>query len=264
MDAARVIREARGRSGLTQRELGRSAGMFQPAVARIENGGVIPRADTLARLLAVCGAVLALEPRPRHTERWAGVRSDVQALLRVTPRERLLSLPRKPGSPFRPLDAVRILVGRHVRFVLVGEVAARLHGAPLIPGVLDIAVQRERLNSERLARAVDAMVRQSEPKEGIRAGLRDVRGRGRIRTRFGTIGLWWPTDQTYRRLEGAATEMPLGLRPVPVASIDDVIDRWPRRADERELLAAVREEMDLRALQRRKRRATSGPTRRRR
>lgn len=249
MDAARVVREARGRVGLTQRELARAAGMFQPAVARIETAEVIPRVDTLARLLAACGSVVAAEPRLDDSEGGARVRSDIRSLLRAAPRQRLLDLPRKAGSSFRPLELVRILAGRRVRFLLVGEIAARVHGAPLTPGVLDVAVQPHRLNAERLARAHEAMTRTSaRPGRGIPAGLRDLRGRGQIRTRFGPIGIWWPTDEAYQRLEGASSELPLATRPVLVASIDDLIQGWRGTAGERQLLTAVREEMDLRAV----------------
>jgi transcriptional regulator with XRE-family HTH domain len=247
MDAARVIREARGRAGFTQRELAHAAGILQPAIARIETGDVVPRVDTLARLLAACGVSLTVQPRPRSRGEWAKARAEIRALLRASPRQRLLALSRKVSSRFRPLESIRILAGRRVRFVLVGEVAARVHGAPVTPGVLEIATQPERINSERLARALESMPPTSGLARGLPMSLRDLRGRGRLRTRFGTVWCWWPTDETYRRLEGAATEMPLAPRPVLVASIDDVIERWPSRGEELELLAAVRDETDLRA-----------------
>lgn len=228
--------------------------MPQPAIARIEAGDVVPRVDTLARLLAACGATLAVQPRAGQGNEWARIQARIRALLRAAPRQRVLSLPRK-GTRFRPLELIRILAGRRVRFVLVGEIAARLQGAPIIPGVLDIAAQPERLNSERLALALEAMARTPGSRKGLPTGLRDLRGRGQIRTRFGTIGLWWPTDEAYHRLEGAASEIPLARRPVLVASIDDVIDRWARRGDELELLALVREETDARAVLARRPRA---------
>lgn len=231
------------------------ARMPQPAIARIEAGDVVPRVDTLARLLAACGATLAVQPRAGQGNEWARIQARIRALLRAAPRQRVLSLPRKAGTRFRPLELIRILEGRRVRFVLVGEIAARLQGAPIIPGVLDIAGQPERLNSERLALALEAMARTPGSRKGLPTGLRDLRGRGQIRTRFGTIGCWWPTDEAYRRLEGAASEIALATRPVLVASIDDVIDQWPRRGDELELLALLREETDARAVLARRRRA---------
>jgi predicted transcriptional regulator len=64
MDAARVLRQARRRAGLTQRQLASKAGVPQPMVARIESGAVIPRVDTLDRLLEACGEGLESHPRP--------------------------------------------------------------------------------------------------------------------------------------------------------------------------------------------------------
>jgi transcriptional regulator with XRE-family HTH domain len=249
MDAARVVREARGRAGFTQRELAQAAGILQPAIARIETGDVIPRVDTLARILAACGAVLASQRRLPEDGEWARIREQIRALLRAAPRQRLQSLPRRAGSRFRPLELLRVLAGRRVRFVVVGEIAARTHGAPLSPGVLEIAAQPERLNSERLARAFEALSKPARRGKKLPASLDDVRGRGQLQTPFGTIVCWWPTDETYRRLEGAATEMTLATRPVLVASIDDVIDRWRGGRDEFDLLATVREEMDRRAVE---------------
>lgn len=84
MDAARVLRAARRRAGLSQRELARRAGVPQSAVARIENGTVVPRVDTLDRLLAGCGEALEASPR-------LGVgidRTMIRELLRLTPGER--------------------------------------------------------------------------------------------------------------------------------------------------------------------------------
>lgn len=64
MDAARVLRQARRRAGLTQRELASRAGVPQSRVAKIESGAVIPRVDTLDRLLEACGEGLESLPRP--------------------------------------------------------------------------------------------------------------------------------------------------------------------------------------------------------
>jgi transcriptional regulator with XRE-family HTH domain len=63
MDAARVLRQERRRAGLTQRQLADRTGVPQPAVARIESGTVVPRVDTLDRLLAGCGRSLEVAPR---------------------------------------------------------------------------------------------------------------------------------------------------------------------------------------------------------
>ena len=85
MDAASTLRNARRAADLSQRELARRAGVAQPAVARIEAGGVIPRVDTLERLLRACGHTLEVARRAG-----AGTdRSVIRELLRLTPRQRL-------------------------------------------------------------------------------------------------------------------------------------------------------------------------------
>jgi transcriptional regulator with XRE-family HTH domain len=85
MDAARVLRQARRRAGLTQRDLAAWAGVPQSRVAKIESGAVIPRVDTLDRLLEACGEGLESGPRP-------GIgldRSGYRELLRKSPAGRL-------------------------------------------------------------------------------------------------------------------------------------------------------------------------------
>ena len=85
MQAARILKMARKRAGLTQRQLAERSGIKQPAIARIESQRVIPRTDTLNRLLAACG--VDLEPQKRLGE---GVdRSQIRELLRLTPLQRI-------------------------------------------------------------------------------------------------------------------------------------------------------------------------------
>jgi transcriptional regulator with XRE-family HTH domain len=62
--AGRMVREARGRSKLTQRELSAKVGIPQETIARIERDRVDPRITTLDRLLEGCGYGLASMPRP--------------------------------------------------------------------------------------------------------------------------------------------------------------------------------------------------------
>ena len=85
MTASRLLRRARRRAGLSQRELGRLAAIPQSTVARIELGALSPRTDTLDRLLRASGQTLSTEPL-------LGVgidRSQMRELLRLTPERRL-------------------------------------------------------------------------------------------------------------------------------------------------------------------------------
>ena len=62
MTAASRVNQARRAAGISQRELSRRTGVPQSAIARIERGQQIPRADTLDRLLDACGFELRLGP----------------------------------------------------------------------------------------------------------------------------------------------------------------------------------------------------------
>lgn len=80
-----IVRFARLRSGLTQKELATRAGISQPALARIEAGRVVPRIETIQRLLFHCG--MSLEAIPRAG---AGIdRSTIRKMLALTPEQRL-------------------------------------------------------------------------------------------------------------------------------------------------------------------------------
>ena len=61
--AGRMVREARGRAGLTQRQLAAKSGIPQETIARIERGRADPRVNTLDRLLAACEFGLEVMPR---------------------------------------------------------------------------------------------------------------------------------------------------------------------------------------------------------
>ena len=86
-----LLREARGRAGLTQRELAQRAGTSQSVVARIEQGRSDPSSSTLLRLLAAAGFELRSELTPIAV---AGTHmlEDVARILALTPEGRLLEV----------------------------------------------------------------------------------------------------------------------------------------------------------------------------
>jgi transcriptional regulator with XRE-family HTH domain len=84
MRASTILRHARKKANLSQRELARRAGTTQATISRIEDGLISPRVDTLERLLEACG--FQLEATPRRGE---GVdRGAIRELLRSTPAQR--------------------------------------------------------------------------------------------------------------------------------------------------------------------------------
>ncbi len=89
LNPARLVRAARQRAKLTQRELARRAGTSQSVVARTERGQVSPGAETLERLLREAGFELRVELRARRRPA-NHMLADVARILRLTPEERLL------------------------------------------------------------------------------------------------------------------------------------------------------------------------------
>lgn len=85
MLAARLIRTARRSAGLSQRALAELADVPQSTVGRIEAGRIVPRIDTVERLLRAAGQTLTTEPT-----RGVGVdRTLIRALRGLPPDERL-------------------------------------------------------------------------------------------------------------------------------------------------------------------------------
>jgi transcriptional regulator with XRE-family HTH domain len=74
--ASTLLRTARSRAGITQRELARRTGVSQGTIARIELGDAVPRLGTLEQLLAECGVSLVLRDR----EAFDASRADLSQL----------------------------------------------------------------------------------------------------------------------------------------------------------------------------------------
>jgi transcriptional regulator with XRE-family HTH domain len=102
LDAAEILREARRRSGLTQRQLADRASTSQSVIARIEAGHTRPGDQTLRHLLAAAGfdVVAHLVPRPVVDSHML---TDVDRLLRLSPEDRL----RETGNVSRFLTGAR-------------------------------------------------------------------------------------------------------------------------------------------------------------
>ncbi len=85
MKAARALRWARRRAGLSQRALVEKSGMPQSTIGRIEAGTVDPRVATLTGLLRARGFDLEVEPLLGE-----GIdRSQIRELLALSPDQRL-------------------------------------------------------------------------------------------------------------------------------------------------------------------------------
>lgn len=215
MNAARALRAARRRAGMSQTELARRAGVPPQTINRIERAERVPKVDTLIRLLAAAGATLTVSPRLGATIE----RGPIRDLLQTPPRARL---------PQAHMEALDELVRRRVRFIVVGDAAARLHGAPIEVSALEIALGPDHMNPLRLERAERTPV------------VRDVVTIGRANygaLRSDAEELPWLPAPTMRVLNDWI-DAPKGF----LASIDDLLrDATPERRD---LLAALQEEID--------------------
>jgi hypothetical protein len=71
MDAGQLVREARLRAGLTQRQLAARVGTSQPLVARIEAGRVRPSFERVLQLVRACGFDLDVHVVPLDEDAWS-------------------------------------------------------------------------------------------------------------------------------------------------------------------------------------------------
>ncbi|MGH2756875.1 MAG: nucleotidyl transferase AbiEii/AbiGii toxin family protein [Actinomycetota bacterium] len=159
---------------------------------------------------------------------------------------------------FDPLGALRALIDHDVDFVLIGGLAARLHGSPTVTMDLDICHSKERANLEALAeclRAMNARLRLPDPEERVKARL-DWRmlhagNNFTFTTDFGPLDcLAMPSGtESYDALSASAKRMRFEGIAVKVASLDDLMAMKKaagRGKDliELEILAALKEELE--------------------
>jgi hypothetical protein len=159
-------------------------------------------------------------------------------------------------ATFDPLAALRVLTAAKVDFVLIGGVAARVHGSPSMTRDLDICHARDRENLERLSRALQDLHARLRGADDDIPFLLDARtlaagANFTFTTDEGDIDvLALPAGVTgYDELEPHATEVDVGGVIVKLCDLDDLI-RMKRSAGrpkdliEVEVLEALRLEID--------------------
>lgn len=71
MSGGQLVREARRRAALTQRELARRLGTTQSAIARMERGGTEPSYERVVQALRACGFDLLPRLLPADDADWS-------------------------------------------------------------------------------------------------------------------------------------------------------------------------------------------------
>ncbi|MGH7529356.1 MAG: helix-turn-helix domain-containing protein [Gemmatimonadales bacterium] len=187
---ARLLREARQRAGLSQRALARRARTTQSVVARIESGQTSPTWETLERLLRAADAELNVQLEPAVVV-GSHMLGEVPAISRMTPEDRLIEVrnvtrflrsarrvsergvPEEEDRRVAPLEPELLFttLARHqVQFVLIGALAARMHGFPRLTEDADITPARDAANLQRLAaalRELDARIYTEQIPDGL-------------------------------------------------------------------------------------------------
>lgn len=137
---------------------------------------------------------------------------------------------------FRPRQILEILAKHDVEFILIGGVAAALHGAPFPTVDVDVVPAIETSNLDRLAaalRELDAVLRDADSPDGIRINfdgrmlkraLPDLAVL-RFDTKYGYLDLIYRPAGTkgFRELARSAVTEDAGSVQIRVASLEDVI-----------------------------------------
>lgn len=145
---------------MTQQHLADELGMPQPTIARIERGTVLPRTSTLMALVEATGHRLTVQPM--HPELPAIDTSAIDARLLLQPSRRtqqaLSARDRRPER--RPTRVLSVLRRFGVPFVLIGELAEAVRGAPgTIGRTIEVVHAETETARQRIGKATDEMAR---------------------------------------------------------------------------------------------------------
>lgn len=135
------------------------------------------------------------------------------------------------GGPFSPVELLGVLVEHGVDFILIGGLAATVHGSPYATVDVDIVPRRERSNLDRLSgalRSVGARVYVSTDEtlrfEHDGSSLSDA-AVWNLGTDFGGLDITYVPAGTsgYADLARHAQEIDIGGVIVRVAALEDII-----------------------------------------
>lgn len=152
-------------------------------------------------------------------------------------------------TEFDPVSMLRILRSHDVAFVVIGGVAARLRGAPLLTQDVDITPARTAINMERLAAALEEMearLRSASEPEGVKfpfdADLLTNKQLWTLTTKCGDLDLVLEPAgfKGFKELADGASPLRVATQPdlyVEVAALSDVIVSKETAGREKDLAA---------------------------
>ena len=129
MTTSDIVRIARQRAGLTQQQLADRSGHPRETIARWETGAREPSLASLRALVAACDLDLVINLARRDSSLEELVRDQLE----LTASERLGGL-LPPAASDDTLRALRWLAHARTPAIVIGGLAAVLHGAPQPPG----------------------------------------------------------------------------------------------------------------------------------
>lgn len=134
-------------------------------------------------------------------------------------------------AEFLPNRIIEALARNEVDFILIGGLAATLHGSAMMTGDADIVYERSPANLDRLGVALiemEATLRGIDEDLPFTPDARTLKNGWNFTfvTKFGSLDcLSWPDGMTsYEQLSSNAVEVELDGYWIPIASIDDLIE----------------------------------------
>lgn len=173
------------------------------------------------------------------------------------------------GGEFRPVDLLRVLVDAGVDFILIGGLAAAVHGSPYATVDVDVVPRRQLPNLERLSEALSALgARVYVSAEETLAFAHDGRSLGdasvwNLATTHGGLDITFlpAGTQGYPDLVERARAVDLGGVLVRVAALEDIVRSKAAAGREKDqiVLPTLRRLLELQIEERRKDRGPASP-----
>jgi len=227
-----LIREARLRAGLTQKELSELTGRERSVIARWEQGAISPPIDSLMEIIHACGFDLPLT----LMEIDKSADEELREALMATPSERVewllgqmrarkgRSLAGRASSMLDPHELLGAIQARNVNLVVIGAFARVVRGTRELTAGVDITPSMREENLVRLGQALEDLDARRSDQAALE--LRNLEEPAvELETRAGALKLVPEPAGTrgYDDLRRRADGEPLGrgLRP-QIASTDDL------------------------------------------